>query len=110
MAESTKLIDYQYQDQGKLAGASLSAQLGDQGELKLEGVDYGPTAEVMLGDSDYEYWLNLETADKDQLLLALLKERFANPGTSETLSKYTGISAFKDWLDQQGIKYHYQSY
>lgn len=105
-----QLIDYHYEEQGQPAGASLSVQLDEQHNLRFSGADFGPTAESMLGDWDYEYWLTIDTKDQDQLLLALLRERFTNPGVSESINRFSGISAFKQWLDQQGIKYQYQSY
>ncbi len=55
----------------------IHAEITDQGDLLLSGQDLGDAPKEIFGDSDYEYWLRIKAADKDQLLLALIEKIYA---------------------------------
>jgi hypothetical protein len=76
----------------------LTARIEDDGDLVLEGCDYGPLVSEQWGDSDYEYWLRVGRDYKDTVLLWLIKERFAND------------SEFRQWLDEKRIPNKFDSW
>lgn len=86
-------------------GATRSAvdfELKADGTLELTGHDVGEAAERSFGRDDYEYWVTVETSDKDKLLLALLAERFAGDAQASThLMKY---------LESKGVRYKFDSW
>jgi hypothetical protein len=51
----------------------ISAEILENGDLQLSGQDIGKAPLEIFGDSDYEYWLRVPAAQKDQLLLALIE-------------------------------------
>jgi hypothetical protein len=54
------------------------------------------------GDSDYEYWLTVPAASKDDALLALLEIAYKdNPGV---------VSEFQSALKERGIPCEFSSY
>lgn len=50
------------------------------GDLVLEGQDLGAAVREMWGDSDYEYWVTVKAAHREELLQLLVKERFDDAG------------------------------
>lgn len=65
------------------------------GALVLDGQDLFPEGEEAFGDSDYEYWTIVHPAHKDQLLIALLLEKYAGD--------MMATSKFRDWLTERNI-------
>ncbi|HEY8561013.1 MAG TPA: hypothetical protein VIL74_11630 [Pyrinomonadaceae bacterium] len=76
----------------------LTARIGDDGDLVLEGYDSGEFVEEVLHHDDYEYSLTVKAAYKDTVLLNLIKENFAND------------SAFRTWLDEKEIPSEFWSF
>ncbi len=50
------------------------------GSLQLSGYDLGQMAQEFVGHDDYEYDVTVAPANKDKLLLALLKAKFNGDG------------------------------
>jgi hypothetical protein len=69
----------------------LKAYLKENGDLVLDGWDFGPAVEDYWGHDDYEYWLFVKAVDVPKVLLELIKDRFDN------------MIAFQNWLEQKGI-------
>ena len=76
----------------------LTAKIMDNDNLLLEGYDIGDFPESFWGDSDYEYWLMVDSDYKDTILLWLIKERFEND------------SKFREWLNEKGIPSEFDSW
>ena len=76
----------------------LTAKIGDNGDLILEGIDAGKDVEKFFGDSDYEYWLTMSKDFKETLLLHLIKERFSS------------VHDLKAWLEEKEIPCTFASY
>ena len=62
--------------------------------VTLQGQDLGPRAP----NGEYEYAYRFDADDKDALLLALLREKFAAP---------VQITA---WLDANGVGYQFENF
>ena len=75
----------------------LTAKIGDNGDLILEGIDAGKDVEELFGDSDFEYWLTIPKDFKETILLHLIKERF------------TSAHDMKAWLEQKEIPATFES-
>ena len=65
--------------------------------LVMAGQDLGKAPLQFWGDDEYEYFLSVDAADKDRLLLQLMLQVFGGDRTPRTT-----IAA---WLDQRGIGY-----
>jgi hypothetical protein len=77
---------------------SLTAEINEEGNLLLTGVDSGPFVKDYFGDYDYEYWLAVEKEHLSTVLLHLIKERFKTDGE------------FKEWLQERDIPSDFFSY
>ncbi|MGD8584725.1 MAG: hypothetical protein PVH65_10090 [Chloroflexota bacterium] len=80
----------------------IDVEITDEGDLLFSGQDIGKAPEEFFGDSDYEYWLLVKAAQKDQLLLALI-ERFYSGNTRV-------ISELREFLNARGIANEFDSY
>jgi hypothetical protein len=66
-------------DEGR-ESTTISCRFLDNGTLRIEGQDIGPSVERLQGDSDYEYWMEIAADDIGRLVPALLKETFNAEG------------------------------
>ena len=80
MSQSVKLVN-----QGGSTSIHIQARIEESGNLVISGQDIGDAPEEFFGDLDYEYWLTVPAAEKDQLLLALIEKHYA--GDSSVVSK-----------------------
>src|SRR5208282_2064920 len=69
----------------------ISAEILEDGDLQLSGQDIGKAPREIFGDSDYEYWLRVPSAQKDALLLALLEA--LHKGDPSVVSKMKALLA-----------------
>jgi hypothetical protein len=81
---------------------SVIAGFDSTGNLVIAGQDDGAAPLRWFGDSDYEYWLRLDSEHTHRMLLALLSERFG--GKNEV------VSAIHRWCDAHGIAVEFTSY
>jgi len=97
MIKKVRLVD--------LAGPTsihIEAEITDQGDLLISGQDLGDAPKEIFGDSDYEYWLRIKAADKDQLLLALIEEIYS--GNTRL------ISELQEYLNAKKIPSEFTSF
>lgn len=57
---------------------SIDAEILKDGDLQISGHDLGAAPLELMGDSDYDYWLTIRSAQKDRLL-QFLQEGKENP-------------------------------
>lgn len=84
------------------AAAFVDAAIRPDGSLQVLGDDIGPDLEQFCGKDEYEYDLTLNPEAKDQLLLALVVDRFGgNPRAFHNLEEYLKAKAipydFNSW-------------
>ena len=77
---------------------SLTAEINEEGDLLLTGVDSGPFVKDYFGDYDYEYWLTVKKEHLSTVLLHLIKECFNTD------------SEFKEWLNERAVPSEFYSY
>lgn len=75
---------------------SLNAVIEDeQGDLVLEGQDFGQAVGEAWGGDGYEYWVTVRSAQRNALLVLLVEERFGDDAealTSWLMSHRVGMS------------------
>jgi spore maturation protein CgeB len=76
----------------------LTARIGENGDLILDGYDSGEFVEEALHHDDYEYSLTVKAEYKDTILLNLIKEKFKHD------------AEFRTWLDEKRIPSEFWSF
>jgi hypothetical protein len=80
----------------------VSARIDADGSVLLSGQDLGARVEEVWGDSDYEYWLRIPAAAKDDMILTLLEQLYAGEPAV--------VSRLKALLESNGIACEFSSY
>lgn len=80
----------------------IDAEITADGSLVLSGQDLGEAPRQFFGASDYEYWLTIDVAHKDRVLLALLEKLYAG--------NVLVVSQMRELLKVKGIPAKFQSY
>jgi hypothetical protein len=55
---------------------SVRLALEDDGAIKMDAQDIGPTVTKIWGDDDYEFWVRVPPAAVSMLAFELLREKF----------------------------------
>ena len=97
MTKSVKLVS-----QTGSTSIYINARIEDNGDLRFSGQDIGNAPEEIFGDLDYEYWLTIPAAEKDRLLLALIEKIYKGNASV--------VSEMKEFLEESGIRYGFQTY
>ena len=97
MSQSVKLVN-----QGGSTSIHIQACIEESGNLVISGQDIGDAPEEFFGDLDYEYWLTVPAAEKDQLLLALIEKHYAGD--------LSVVSTLRDLMKSKGIPCNFHSY
>ena len=80
----------------------IDVEITGEGDLLFSGQDVGEAPKEFFGDSDYEYWLQVYKADKDEFLLALIEKFYSGNAMI--------ISETRAFLDAKGIPCRFDSY
>ena len=80
----------------------VDATINENGDLYIYGADLGPATADFFGSSDYEYHLTIKAADKDMILLLVLKALHDNP---DSIS-----SRVMDLAREHNIRYDFHSF
>lgn len=89
-------------EKGGKTSIHVRAEIDDRGNLLISGQDVGEAAREFWGDDDYEYWLLVESAEKDHLLLKLIQHVYGG--------KPRAFEEFLAWVKANGIPYTFDSY
>ena len=81
---------------------SVRLTLEDDGAIKMDAQDMGPTVEEIWGDSDYEFWVHIAPAALPKLAFELLREKFAG--------QLDAVNAFRDWCKAHGVEHKFGSW
>lgn len=77
-----------------------TVRINDEG-LVYETIDVGPLVKKYApngGDSDYEYWVTVSPKHVNQVLLQLIRDKFATE------------AEFRTWLEWKNIPFEFYSY
>ena len=97
MSDPIKLVS-----QSGATSIHIDVRIEENGDLRLSGHDIGDAPEEIFGDLDYEYWLTVPAAAKDQLLLALIKKHYAGD--------MSVISTMRELLESKQLPCEFFSY
>jgi hypothetical protein len=80
---------------------TIQVRIGPEGKVVLSSLDFpGPAVRGFVGDaSEYEYWTEVPAAAKDELLLALLVDRYEG--------KERAVEDFRDWCKARRIPHQF---
>ena len=81
---------------------SVRLTLEDDGAIKMEAQDIGPTVTQIWGDDDYEFWVRVEPTSLAKLAFELLREKYSG--------QLGAVDAFRDWCRANGIQHKFDSW
>ena len=103
---------------------SVRLRLEDDGGIKMDAQDIGPTVTRTWGSDDYEFWVRVPPAAVSKLALELLREKgqldAVLPASASKLAlellreKFSGqlgaVDAFRDWCKAHGVPYEFETW
>ena len=92
----TKLSLEIYRDNVPGARRTIWLEETEDGGISIQAQDIGKAVEEAFGDSDYERWYTVPAAEKDKLLIALMKARFGE--------RMKAVDEFRAFCDAAGVK------
>ena len=81
---------------------SVRLTLEDDGAIKMDAQDIGPTVARIWGDDDYEFWVRVPPASLPKLAFELLREKFSG--------QLGAVDAFRDWCTTHGVEHEFDSW
>ena len=78
---------------------SVRLALEDDGTIKMDAQDIGPTVTRIWGDDDYEFGVSVPAASLPQLAFELLREKF--------LGQLGAVDAFREWCTTHGVQHEF---
>ena len=81
---------------------SVRLALDDDGAIKMDAQDMGPTVTQFWGDEDYEFWVRVPPGSLPKLAFELLREKFSG--------QLGAVDAFRDWCTAHGIQHEFDSW
>ena len=81
---------------------SVRLAIEDDGAIKMDAQDMGPTVEEFWGDSDYEFWVRVEPAALPKLTFELLREKFAG--------QLGAVNTLRDWCKAHDVAHEFDSW
>jgi len=76
--------------------------LEDDGGIKMDAQDIGPTVTQIWGDDDYEFWVRVPSTSMSKLAFELLREKFTG--------QLGAVDAFLDWCKTHGVQHEFDSW
>ena len=87
-----------YEQRGETS-ITLAATTSSGGDFEMAGLDIGRAPQEVWGHDDYEYTVTVAAAEKDRLLLALVKKIYGGDPM--------GTSHLMELLDAEGVPYSF---
>ena len=101
---------------------SVYLRLEDDGGIKMDAQDIGPTVTEFWGHDDYEFWVRVPPAAVSKLAHELLREKgqldAVLPASASKLAlellreKFSGrlgaVDAFRDWCKAHGVEHKFE--
>jgi hypothetical protein len=81
---------------------SVRLALEDDGAIKMDAQDMGPTVTQIWGDDDYEFWVRVPPNSLPKLAFELLRERFSG--------QLGAVDAFRVWCEAHGVEHKFDSW
>ena len=81
---------------------SVRLAVEEDGAIKMDAQDMGPTVTQIWGDDDYEFWVRVPSASVCKLAFELLREKF--------IGHLGAVDAFRDWCKTHGVEHEFDSW
>ena len=81
---------------------SVTLALENDGAIKMDAQDIGPTVTQIWGDDDYEFWVRVPSASVSKLAFELLREKFTG--------QLGAVDAFRDWCKAHSVEHEFDSW
>lgn len=81
---------------------SVRLAIEEDGAIKMDAQDIGPTVTRIWGDDDYEFWVRVPPASLAKLAFELLREKF--------VGQLSAVDAFRDWCTSHDIQHEFNSW
>ncbi|HLZ05728.1 MAG TPA: hypothetical protein VKR55_26695 [Bradyrhizobium sp.] len=88
--------------QGGAEFRSVRLSFDDDGTIKMEAQDIGPSVTRIWGDGDYEFWVRVPPASVTKLAFELLREKFSG--------QLNAVDGFRDWCKTHGVQHEFDSW
>ena len=80
---------------------SVRLRLEDDGGIKMDAQDIGPTVTEFWGHDDYEFWVRVPPASASKLALELLRQKFSG--------QLGAVDAFRAWCKAHGVEHEFEA-
>jgi hypothetical protein len=80
---------------------SVRLEIRRDGSLRLDCQDIGDNVKRLLGDDDYEFWVDVHASELRKLAFALLRDKYAN--------REGAVNEFRDFCDRECVEYRWMS-
>jgi len=97
---ASKMIEIARQEGAEFRSVHLAVE--DDGAIKMDAQDIGPTVAQIWGDDDYEFWVRVPPASVSKLAFELLREKFAG--------QLGAVDAFRNWCKAHDVQYEFDSW
>ena len=97
---ASQVVEIARQEGKEFRSVHLSVE--DDGTIRMDAQDMGPTVTQMWGDDDYEFWVRVPAASLPKLAFELLREKFAG--------QLGAVDAFRDWCTAHGVQHEFDSW
>ena len=81
---------------------SVRLTVEDDGAIKMDAQDIGPTVTEIWGADEYEFWVHVPRAALPKLAFELLREKFSG--------QLGAVDAFRDWCTRHGVQHQFDSW
>ena len=81
---------------------SVRLAIEDDGAIRMDAQDIGPTVTQIWGDDDYEFWVRVPPASLSKLAFELLCEKFSG--------QLGAVDTFRDWCKAHGVQHEFDSW
>ena len=80
----------------------ISLAITDDGSIRMDGGDWGPTAESFWGSDEYEFWVIIPTEAVGKLAFALLRDRFSG--------RTDAVDELREYCKERGITHNFDNW
>jgi hypothetical protein len=81
---------------------SVRLSVEEDGAIKMDAQDIGPTVTQIWGEDEYEFWVRVPSPSVSKLAFELLREKF--------MGQLGAVDAFRDWCKAHGVEHEFGSW
>jgi hypothetical protein len=97
---TSHVIEIARQEGNEFRSVRLSVE--EDGAIKMEAQDIGPTVTQIWGEDEYEFWVRVSSPSVSKLAFELLREKF--------MGQLGAVDAFRDWCKAHGVEHEFGSW